>query len=717
MSEEREKISFDTQLLSDAITELNVSRRNVAIYPEGHPLVKKSLNRTYELLQRLLELKKDITLAAAKDILIADNHQLDKKNPVYTELALQFSNLNIACIKFVRGLKIEEIYEFHKLLSEKPENLFQKPPQELIKQYSLTHIEIEFINYDLFVLDRDKTAKPESKASIWERYVYGLLEGTLKADNLSGVIQEIPPDILAGLLNKKMTDDIDNEVYDRFITTYVKVMPRDDFSSREVRKLIDFLSFLKPELKKQFLISAVKFASEHIDTMTKSLNDLPLDKIIELLGIINELRITLPEELENTMKKFIQPGETGLKILDFGERRIVDDYFFSQEVADLLQKNNTEVYTSGAHQKDNQDFPHTDADTAGYPDNEIKNINTSFKEEILEKEHCETLLELISYDVLTEEDYEGFLNTMKESCMLFTERGQYGEVLKILQILEKNLGENRFPRITSSVLQHLNSKEFMSLLVESFCLTGKQFMDEAIKLLGHYGEKIIPFLMEALIEEKSKDERLFLINVITGFGEKAVNTALNHLDDNRWFVSRNMLQIINECGGKEAIPHIKRYRHHTDPRVSLEALKCILKTGDHIAIATLREYLESDSSMQVEMAIKLCGEYRQKEMVPDLLRMLKKKKMTGKGLNEKILIIKTLGEIGDIQALDTLRELVSIKSLLFKGAAEKLKEEIYKTLKNYPYNAIEDMVTAGLHSKNENIRKESFELKNTADKK
>ena len=231
------------------------------------------------------------------------------------------------------------------------------------------------------------------------------------------------------------------------------------------------------------------------------------------------------------------------------------------------------------------------------------------------------------------------------------------------------------------------------------------------------GEKIIPFLMEALIEEKSKDERLFLINVITGFGEKAVNTALNHLDDNRWFVSRNMLQIINECGGKEVIPHIKRYRHHTDPRVSLEALKCILKTGDHIAIATLREYLESDSSMQVEMAIKLCGEYRQKEMIPDLLRMLKKKKMLGKGLNEKILIIKTLGEIGDIQALDTLRELVSVKSLLFKGAAEKLKEEIYKTLKNYPYNAIEDMVTAGLHSKNENIRKESFELKNTADKK
>ena len=106
MSEEREKISLDTQLLSDAITELNVSRRNVAVYPEGHPLVKKSLNRTYELLQRLLELKEDITLAAAKDILIAYNHLLDKKNPVYTELALHLSNLNIAFIKFFPRLKI-----------------------------------------------------------------------------------------------------------------------------------------------------------------------------------------------------------------------------------------------------------------------------------------------------------------------------------------------------------------------------------------------------------------------------------------------------------------------------------------------------------------------------------------------------------------------------------------------------------------------------------
>jgi hypothetical protein len=52
-----------------------------------------------------------------------------------------------------------------------------------------------------------------------------------------------------------------------------------------------------------------------------------------------------------------------------------------------------------------------------------------------------------------------------------------------------------------------------------------------------------------------------------------------------------------------------------------------------------------------------------------------------------------------------------MKSIIYRGAIEKLKEEIYKTLKNYPYSDIKDLVEAGLKSKNEVIKRESMKIK------
>ena len=86
MPAEREQLPFDARLLSEAIIELNISRRNVSIYPRGHPSVERSLSKVYEFLHKLFELISEITLAVAKNTLIVDNYFLDRRNPVYREV-------------------------------------------------------------------------------------------------------------------------------------------------------------------------------------------------------------------------------------------------------------------------------------------------------------------------------------------------------------------------------------------------------------------------------------------------------------------------------------------------------------------------------------------------------------------------------------------------------------------------------------------------------
>ncbi len=63
MSEKKEKLSLDARLLSDAVIELNIARRNVSVYPKGHYLVEKSLNRTFDFFKSLFDLRSEITIA------------------------------------------------------------------------------------------------------------------------------------------------------------------------------------------------------------------------------------------------------------------------------------------------------------------------------------------------------------------------------------------------------------------------------------------------------------------------------------------------------------------------------------------------------------------------------------------------------------------------------------------------------------------------------
>jgi len=58
------------------------------------------------------------------------------------------------------------------------------------------------------------------------------------------------------------------------------------------------------------------------------------------------------------------------------------------------------------------------------------------------------------------------------------------------------------------------------------------------------------------------------------------------------------------------------------------------------------------------------------------------------------------------------REILSAKSLFFRKDVEKLKEEVYKTLKNFSYQEIEEIVREGVQSRNKLISEESCAQQN-----
>ncbi|GAB4413080.1 MAG: HEAT repeat domain-containing protein [Thermodesulfovibrionales bacterium] len=695
MPDEREKLPLDAQMLSEAVIELNISRRNVAIYPRGHPSVERSLNRAFDFLQKLFELRPEITLAVAKDTLVIDDYFLDRKNPVYREFALNLSRMNIAYVTFISGLTKDELYEFHRHISG-----------DVGKTGNLPHIKTGFIDYGAFSFDEGKTEQ-EPVGHIWERYVYGLLEGTLKSGDASDAIQEVPPEVLADLLNRVAADGLKEETYDRVITSYLRKSSERTFSSAEMKRLMDFINGLRPDLKKQFLSSAVR--NIPVEDMQKSLRGVSVDEVIGLLKTINEQMVAIPATLKNLLDEFSRLHTKGLDDLIQGKGLMADDIVLSPDVISLLEGGNFGAFVTDTYQKEIQKL--LNIDVSGVAVEKLDELRRQCSDENIERDFNQTMLELLSSDVISEDEYGHFINILKEQTAHFVETGQYGLVLKTFISLESKAEDNRFSDMTSEALQYFSSPEFISLVIDSFRIMGRQMREDALQLCDYYGEKIVPSIMDAVIEEGSQTVRRFLLGLIIHLGDKAVPEAIKHLADNRWYVKRNMLYILSECGGRDVVTHVRAYCHHENQRVSFEAIKCLLKRGDGYGVEALRGYLRSGPKDLIEQAIAMTGAFRVRDLVPDLIQMLGRKIISAADIYEKVPVVKALGEIGDTRALSTFRDILSTKSLLFKGTLEALKVEIYRSLKNFPYEDIKDLIEAGMKSRNEQIRKESLGLR------
>jgi HEAT repeat protein len=290
------------------------------------------------------------------------------------------------------------------------------------------------------------------------------------------------------------------------------------------------------------------------------------------------------------------------------------------------------------------------------------------------------------------EDSDAYFIILKDQIEKFINAGQYKWVLKAFKVLESETATNISSDLSAKTLQYYHSPSFISLLIDSFRIMGREQREEVLLLCEYFDEKIIPPLMDALNEEESHSIRRFIISLIIHFGDKAIHEAIKRLNDSRWYVKRNMLYILYECGNRETLLKARPYCDHKHPKVSFEAVKCLLKAKDTYAVQILHRYLRSKSRDIVMRAISLSGAFKVKEVVPELIQILKKNTIMCKDINDKLIIVRALCQTGDPDVFEMLKEVLSSNPRLFKGSFEKLKKEIYGIVKNCSAKEVKDLL-------------------------
>jgi hypothetical protein len=703
--ENQEKLPLDAKLLSDAVIELNISRRSVGLYPPEHPITKQSIESAYALLKRLFELRSSITLGVAKDVLMVDEYTLDRKNPVFIEFAIALHAKGISAITFYSGLEEKEVLLLHKLITDKDlpagQALIELKECKELKHIRLAPLDVSKLR---FVEGTRKESKGSGQA-VWEDYIYGMLEGTLADGDAEGILFKIPPEDVANILSSRSSDttsDTAKEGYDRVITTYLSKKGRKGLNRDSLNRFMTLVENLSPGIKEQFLSRAVKHQALNEKETDELLEELTPEDVERMMQIFQR-QSALPESLRNFIDKFsgVEKKESVKEMLHKGSSH-VDDIEINEDMMKLFEEDQFGEFVDEQYQKDLEKMI------------KVKKVDTPLllreaqkvmSPEVTDSAFSDVVLELVDFGDIKLEDHLKLLTRLSELTDLFLETGRFEEVLHIHNTIYSHMLTGNFRDETSSMMEYFfHSEQFTSKLLEAFNIWGRDKREAALKLTRVLKHNLINPLFDALNEEERSSQRKFYLSILSQLGKDILQEAVKRLEDERWYVVRNMIYLIKECKGEEYTKKISPLTRHKNKKVCTEALKTLIHLGTPDAFSHLKLFLKGKVPELKEQAIKLCGAYRIKEAVSLLIEVLEKSDIRGSELHYKLLAVKSLGKIGDLKALDVLKKLFKAKSFMYRGASQEIKLEIIRSLKSYPFEQARPILELAHASGNEEVR-------------
>ena len=208
--------------------------------------------------------------------------------------------------------------------------------------------------------------------------------------------------------------------------------------------------------------------------------------------------------------------------------------------------------------------------------------------------------------------------------------------------LQERLGGRSYVALLGGVLrQHAGNERQLTLAAQYLGLVARGAVQELIALLG---------------EERDRQVRARMCQVLAKVGPSIVPTLLGCLEDPRWFLVRNVVHVLGKIGDDAAFNPVVRLLGHPHMRVRIEALRTLaLMAPARAARPILPLSRDADPEVRLE-AIRALGVLRRAEALP-VLRDVAAGVAGPADLSlreEAVEALATLGTAGACEALEAL---------------------------------------------------------------
>jgi HEAT repeat protein len=225
---------------------------------------------------------------------------------------------------------------------------------------------------------------------------------------------------------------------------------------------------------------------------------------------------------------------------------------------------------------------------------------------------------------------------------------------------------------------------FIQEILDAATVLGRDKFQDIRSIIITIGAPFVVPLMERLFIEENRSLRRFWFDCLSDLGEMTRNAALERINDERWFVIRNLTIILRAFNDQEVQRQVRRLINHPHPKVCKEAMKNLLSYGDQAAEKLLLQDLEGKDAERKLMAVQVAEISSNPAVVDRLLAIVDSGGVRDYGLEIKISAVQALAAIGDEGVLPKLNEILFTGSLLHPGKHAQLKIAIIRALPRYP---------------------------------
>ncbi len=198
----------------------------------------------------------------------------------------------------------------------------------------------------------------------------------------------------------------------------------------------------------------------------------------------------------------------------------------------------------------------------------------------------------------------------------------------------------------------------LDFLVDRLCQKETAYHEEIEEVLGALGEMAVDALLQRLALEESMSGRRRLLAAIVRQGDISLPQILRGLQDDRWFVVRNMATILGELGRESALEPLSHQLHHPDRRVRREVAFAVAKIGGRLAPRLLRECLADADPGVRQAAVAFLGAARDHLALQRLMAMAEERPRDAEEHELRKAAIQALGQLGSSRAVPVLARLM-----------------------------------------------------------
>jgi HEAT repeats len=254
----------------------------------------------------------------------------------------------------------------------------------------------------------------------------------------------------------------------------------------------------------------------------------------------------------------------------------------------------------------------------------------------------------------------GYLNDLFE----YGEFALLRESLEVLKAISSTTSQARAETI-SGLLEGIASGPFLdrilAVLWEGGDTPAAQEIRACVKVLA---EQLIGPLLRMLDVERRPRMRDLLCDLLARLGPEHADSLGAFVSDNRWYLVRNIVDVLGRMRSPQAVPYLARLVQHADSRVRVEAVNALASIGTEAAQAQICAFLNDPEQPVRLRALSSLDAYGLRLAMPALLALLEARDPFNRRFALKQAAIESVARLGIREALPALKKVAGAPFVL-----------------------------------------------------